>query len=211
MKKVLLILAAALLLGTQAFGQISPKLGYTLGIDLAQSKVNVNNNGMLIQHGFYAGAEYKIDLPWVKGLVALPGAYINAMFGSGNEDLLNYPRGKYTDISIYVPAFAGYYHKFNRKVAIMGYGGPALSLGLIKKCTRDFGGGATSSQDFYANDYTMTHNRAMLLLGIGVGVDLFGKLRITSGSDFGLTPFFNNNQARISRSAQLRFSVGYLF
>ena len=209
MKKIILI-AVTLLLGLQANAQLVVKGGYAFGLDrgrLKETKVNAT----LPQNGFFAGAEYQIALPFVDGLSFLPGAYINFLF-SGKDGIDGvYSTGTYTDISLSIPLYVAYSQYINDAVTLFGFAGPSLQFGLSKAAYSNYGSGQTNRMNYYSNESPYTFNRTMLLLGVGVGADLFERFRVSAGLDFGLTPFFNGELYRFSRPLQFKLGVGYKF
>ena len=148
-------------------------------------------------------AEYKIALPFLDGLGVAPGANLNFLFGKEGSE-------KLADIALQIPVYATYSYEITNDFRVYGFGGPSFQLGLVKNRSYSING-KTIREDNYANDNVTTFNRAMLLFGLGIGMEVAEMIQVSVGADFGLTPFFRNDYERISRPVQLKIGVGYLF
>jgi len=199
--KKFLVIALTLCLGIQANAQLVGKAGFLHGTDKYRVYQGTTYNEML--NGFFAGAEYKIALPFLDGLGVAPGANLNFLFGKEGSD-------KLADIALQIPVYATYSYEITNDFRVYGFGGPSFQLGLVKSRSYSING-KTIREDNYANDNVTTFNRAMLLFGLGLGMEVAEMIQVSVGVDFGLTPFFRNDYQRISRPAQLKIGVGYLF
>lgn len=199
--KKLLVIALALFVGAQAHAQLVGKAGFLHGTD--KYTWHQGDPARIDLNGFYAGAEYKFALPFVDGLGVAPGANLDVLFGkSGHENLM--------DIAINIPLHATYSFEITDDFCVYGFGGPSLQLGLVKN-SRYTSNGHTIKTDYYANDYSTTFNHAMLLLGFGAGMEVAEMIQVSVGVDFGLTPFFKNDDLRVTRPLQIKIGVGYMF
>jgi len=198
MKKLILVAVAALLLGVQANAQLVAKAGFVGGIDTQRYFGNTNFEGVGL-NGFAFGADYKIALPWVKGLGAEPGVYFNFLFGRRDE--LNY-----SDIALSLPIHASYTFDINDTVSLLGLTGPTIQIGLAKNYRY-----ANNNPVNLYDPNGLTYNRFMLLYDVAVGVELFSKIQITTGVDFGLTSFVRTNDMLCRRPVQYKLMVGYMF
>ena len=212
MKKVFtaIFAAALMLIGTEAFAQLSFGAGYINAADKSVVKENVTNStttGTVDLNGVYAGASYNIYLGFVDGLGFAPGAFVTAMFGKKNEV-------NYSDIALNVPVHVTYAYELTPDFKVFGFGGPALSVGLLKKASFTENG-TTHTTDYYNKDYDTTFERINVLLGLGCGFEVAELVQVTIGADFGLLPQYKAENSfgsmKYSRPYQLKVGVGYRF
>ena len=200
MKKIIIVLTA-LLIGLQAQAQLIGKVGY---LNAGEKASIANMRDQVSLNGFTVGADYRIPFKSIYGFGLTPGAHVNFLFGSDEAF-------RYSDIALSIPVMATYALDLNNVVRIIGNAGPTLQLGLAKNATTNIGAGKTDIYDYYAKSSTTTFSRAMLLLGVGAGVELFDKFQISLGVDIGLTSYFREGNAYARRPYQFKLGVGYLF
>ena len=203
MKKLMLVAVAALLMGVQANAQIVAKIGFIGGLDKTRAFDGYDGSDYMGLNGFAFGADYKIALPWVNGLGAEPGVYLDFLFGRKNNQ-------SHADIAISLPLHASYTYDINQTISLIGLTGPTIQIGLLKNSTARVGDQVIRRR-FYAPDNDITCNRFMLLYDISAGVELFGRVQITTGVDFGLTSFARTGDWVYRRPVQYKFMVGYMF
>ena len=214
MKKVYSILlgAALMLVGSQAYAQLAVGAGYLNSTDksIAKGGGDTDTDKMSLD-GFYAGATYDIDLSSITdGLSFEPGAFANFGFHKNDNDV------KFRDIALQIPLNFKYTYELDGDLNVFGLFGPALQLGLIKKSSYE-NAGTTTTVDFYDGDGA-DYNRFNVLLGIGAGIEFGGKFQIRVGYDFGLTNFAKDevdvlgNTVTVTdkRSGQFKFGVAYV-
>lgn len=215
MKKIFTtILAASLMLiGTQAFAQLSAGVGYINANE--KSVYTYNNNSTTTttpMNGFYVGGQYDMEIPAVSGLGANAGVYANFLFAKEHSDGL-YGLGagtsSATDISLNVPINATYGFDIARDTKVFAYAGPIFQFGLVNtsKWTPD-SGNSTTSTDNYAGD-DPNANRFNLLIGGGIGAMVSG-IKIMLGVDQSLLNYATADNTKASRF-QLKIGVGYAF
>ena len=88
MKKIFAIVlsAAALLMGAQAYAQLSVGAGWLNSTETTTVKAgNTSSSAASNLNGFYAGAQYNINI--VSRLGVAPGVYFSGLFGKRTDDL----------------------------------------------------------------------------------------------------------------------------
>lgn len=208
MKKIYSIVlgAALMLIGSQAYAQLAVGAGYFNATDKAKLEVlGTTTTSTTSLNGFYAGATYGIDLSSVTdGLGFEPGVYANFAFGKDDDDFSN------TDIALQVPLNLKYAYELDGDLKIFALAGPALQFGLVKKSTHE-AGGVTETHNLYDSDYAAQVNRFNVLIGLGAGIEFGEKFQIRFGYDFGLlnlTPDVDG--LTYTRPGQLKFGVAYI-
>ena len=206
MKKIYSIVlgAALLLLGSEAYAQLAVGGGYLSATD--KSKVEIaghETTNTYSLNGAYLGATYGLDLSSItEGLGFEPG--VNALLAFGKHDDVNM-----TDIALQLPLNLKYTYELDGDLKVFGLFGPALQLGLIKK-DKEENGGVTVTTNYYDSDYVATLSRFNVLLGIGAGLEFGEKFQIRFGYEFGLLPLYNDNGAKYTRPGQLKLGVAYV-
>ena len=205
MKKIYSILlgAALMLIGSQAYAQLAVGAGYLNATD--KSSVG-NHSTSFDRNGFYAGATYGLDLSSItEGLGFEPGAALNFVFGKTEADVTD---ANHLDIALQIPLNFKYTYELDGDLKVFGLAGPALQLGLIKR-DKWTTGGDTTTRDYYS-DNGLDLSRFNVLLGLGVGVEFGEKFQIRFGYEFGLLPLYNEHDIKYTRPGQLKFGVAYL-
>ena len=205
MKKILstLLAASLMLVGTQAFAQLSVNAGYlnsTLKVkDLDPSNAN----------GGYVGLSYNI--PIAGGFGIAPGVYYS-LIGSKETTAVGkifQGAGTFTEHAINVPVYLDYVIGLNRDTNFFIYGGPTLQYGLSSKTKYDAsvaGISGSSTVDNYENLY----NRMNVYLGGGIGINA-GPIKVIVGYDYGMmNPLKGENATKANRS-NLKIGVGFNF
>lgn len=206
MKKIYSIVlgAALMLIGSEAFAQLAVGAGYFSATD--KSTVTVLNTETTSKgsfDGFYVGATYGIDLSSVtEGLGFEPGVAAN--FGFDKDD----NKVNYKDFALQVPLNLKYAYELDGDLKIFALAGPALQFGLLKKSTYEEAG-TTTTVDFYDGDGA-GYSRFNVLIGVGAGIEFGEKFQIRFGYDFGLLPFVNEDNIKVTRPGQLKFGVAYI-
>jgi hypothetical protein len=199
MKKVIFSLFAAslMLLGTNAFAQISVNAGY-LNSTLASSNSSANANGA------YAG--FSFNLPIAGGLGIAPGVYYSMITGK-TLDLGTIATGTLMEHAVNVPVYVNYGFELSRDTKLFVFGGPTLQYGLASstKLSSGLTDKSLTSDNYKDADY----NRMNVYLGGGIGFGI-SALQITVGYDYGMMNQYKNTDASYHRS-NLKLGVGFAF
>lgn len=205
MKKFLTtILAASLmLLGTQAFAQMSVNAGYLNSTRTAKDSKSANANGA------YAGVSF--NLPVAGGLAVAPGLYYSMITSTDVASIgkLYSGKGTFMEHAINVPVYVNYGFALAPDTKFFIFGGPTAQYGLSStvKSENDIAGlvtinGKTNLYEKY-DDYT----RFNVYLGGGVGFQA-GAFQVTAGYDYGMMPTFKDGDEHRSN---IKIGVGFLF
>ena len=208
MKKIFAIVlsAAALLMGTQAYAQLSVGAGWlnstekttvTSGSSSSTNSANLN--------GFYAGAQYNI--PIVGGLGVAPGLYFSGLFGKRTDDLwLTTGESKFTELSLNIPVNVNYTIGIGSDFNVILYAGPIFQYGV--SCKGEYTiGSTTSTTNYYEGDNH--RNPFNIYVGGGAGIQA-GAFQVLIGYDHSLTNMITQNNTTVGRS-QIKLGVGYAF
>jgi len=201
MKKVIAIAAALMLVGSTAFAQ-------NFGAGYVQS-TKTDGSSSVAANGFYAGFGYTANI--ASGLSLNPGLYYEFLTNSnaGGIGPISYS-GKTTEHYVNVPLHLSFAYSFAPTFKFFVYGGPTANFGIASK-TVDTGGiagigSATSTTDNYADG--SNYNRFDILAGVGGGIEVMNKLRLTVGYDWGLMDRDNRDNATLKRN---RLTAGAAF
>ena len=217
MKKLFTTLLAAslMLVGTQAFAQLSAGVGY---INANEKSTYTGSDGTKTTttaplNGFYLGGQYDMPIPAVSGLGANAGVYANFLFGSKHYDgILGFGAGtnKITDITVNLPINATFGFDISGDTNVFAYAGPIFQFGLANKSTYtpDSNSSSSTTNDNYAGD-NPNRNRFNLLIGGGIGAQVAG-IRIVLGVDQSLLNYTTASKTVASRF-QLKLGAGYAF
>lgn len=205
MKKLILI-AAALFVGTLAQAQIVAEGGYIHAFE--NSKYGngagyVSYKGSL--DGFYAGAHYYYSLDkHLNGLAVLPGANLSALFGRHAR----YNDCRVSELALNIPVHASYTYKINENFNVFGQTGPAFQFAF----THNVRDGQGTSYPLLRKDNRFGESRSLfnIFWGITAGVEVSELIRIEIGYDFGFLNQSLMDGFKVSRNF-LHFSVGFLF
>ena len=206
MKKVFvtLLTATLMLLGTDAFAQLSVNAGYLNSIFKAEKADAFGSNG------FYVGATYNI--PVAGGFGIAPGVYYSWISTKGFESgWLGTASGTFTEQAINVPLYFDYGFNLSRDAKFIIFAGPTAQYGLSSKTKLDvetvLGGIGTVINNY---DKNYDYNRFNVYLGGGVGFQA-GSILITVGYDYGLLNLYKGENATKAHRSNLKLGVGFSF
>ena len=213
MKKILstLLAASLMLLGTQAFAQVSVNAGY-INSTMATSGDPVNSNGA------YAGLSYNI--PVAGGLSVAPGIYYSLI--GGKQDVL--AAGKwaqvdatFTEHAINVPVYLNYGIGLSRDTKFFVYAGPTCQYGLASQYKVEGSSsiltellGVGKAEGTVNNYDDANFNRFNVYLGGGIGINAGGFI-INVGYDYGMMNQYKGDNAAKAHRSNLKIGVGYEF
>ena len=219
MKRILstLLAASLMLLGTQAFAQMSVNAGY-LNSTMATSGDPVNSNGA------YAGLSYNI--PVAGGLSIAPGIYYSLI--GGKQDVL--AAGKwaqvdatFTEHAINVPVYLNYGIGLSRDTKFFVYAGPTCQYGLASQykvqgsssaltdLLSKIGISAKAEGSSIVNNYDdADFNRFNVYLGGGIGINA-GGIIVNVGYDYGMLNQYKGDNAPKAHRSNLKIGIGYEF
>ena len=208
MKKIFSIVLAAslMLLGTQAFAQMSVNAGY-LNSTLKTGNTSDNANGA------YAGVSFNI--PLAGGLGIAPGVYYS-MIGSKSGDAATIfgvnisGSSTFMEHAINVPAYLNYGYDLARDTKIFVFGGPTFQYGLASTVKYDGSVGSASGSKTYSNYDNENFNRMNVYVGGGMGFQI-SALQITVGYDYGMMNQYKGDNAANCHRSNLKLGVGFAF
>jgi hypothetical protein len=198
-----LLAASLMLIGTQAFAQVSVNAGYL------NSSIKVGNNNPANANGAFAGVSFNV--PLVGGLAVAPGVYYS-MIASKNTASYSIASatGTFTEHAINVPAYLNYNIGLSPDTKFFIFGGPTFQYGLASTVKLDANiagiGGSTTVDNYKDDDY----NRMNLYLGGGVGFNVKGYM-VTVGFDYGMMNQYKGNNAPNAHRSNIKIGVGYNF
>jgi len=206
MKKVLstLLAASLMLLGTQAFAQVSVNAGY-LNSTLATKNADPAN-----ANGAYAGLSF--NLPIAGGLAIAPGVYYSLIASKNTANLGSIATGSGTfmEHAINVPVYLNYNIGLNRDTKFFVYAGPTLQYGLASTIKYDANvlgiSGSTTVNNYDNDDY----NRMNVYLGGGIGLQA-GSIIVNVGYDYGMMNQYKGDNATPCHRSNLKIGVGFAF
>ncbi len=202
MKKIFTTLLAAslMLLGTQAFAQMSVNAGY---MSSSLSHENANSTNF---NGAYAGVSFNV--PIAGALAIAPGFYYSMV----NGKLLDWGRiasGTLTEHAVNVPVYVNYGIDLARDTNVFIFGGPTLQYALattVKGSSEILGkSGSTSMYDIDSN-----YNRFNVYLGGGIGFQV-SAIQITVGYDYGMMNQYKGDNSEKSHRSNLKLGLGFVF
>ena len=204
MKKVLstLLAASMMLLGTQAFAQMSVNAGHH-NSTLATKNSSDNSNGA------YAGLSFNI--PIAGGLAVAPGVYYSLLTSKETASIGSFLQGSgtFTEHAINVPVYLNWGMNLASDMRFFIFGGPTCQYGLASKVKYDVSSGSLSGSKTHNNYDSADFNRLNVYLGGGVGFGI-SSLLITVGYDYGMMNQFKNTDVSCHRS-NIKLGVGYVF
>ena len=197
MKKILstLLAASLMLIGTQAFAQMSVNAGY-LNSTLATKNTKSGANGA------YVGVSF--NLPVAGGLSVAPGVYYSGLF-SKNTELFGFGTGSFQEHAVNVPVYLNYGIQLSRDTEFFIFGGPTAQYGLASKVKHEVGSINTTVDNYADSDF----NRFNVYLGGGVGMNA-GGIIVTVGYDYGMMNQYKNTDVACHRS-NIKIGVGFAF
>lgn len=183
-----------MLLGTQAFAQLSVNGGYI------NSQLSRENSKSLNANGAYAGISFNI--PVAGGLAFAPGIYYSLVNGE-NLAYGALPIGKMTEHAINVPVYVNYGLDLARDTRFFIFGGPTVQYALANKVKVSDN---INGSNFDEKDY----NRMNVYLGGGIGFQV-AAIQITVGYDYGLMNQYNGDNAIQAHRSNIKIGAGFLF
>ena len=202
MKKIFstLLAASLMLLGTQAFAQMSVNAGY-LNSTMKQGNSSTGANGA------YAGVSFNI--PVSGGFAIAPGVYYS-MLASQKTEFWGAANGSFQEHAVNVPVYLNYGIDLARDTKVFIYGGPTLQYGLSSK-VKHTAGSASIIEDFYKENGSLRYylNPFNVYLGGGVGFQV-SALQIAVGYDYGMMNLDKTGNTNLHRS-NIKLGVGFVF
>ena len=206
MKKILstLLAASLMLLGTQAFAQVSVNAGYLNSTLTTQNADPANANGA------YAGLSF--NLPLAGGLAIAPGVYYSMITSTNTANLGSIASGSGTfmEHAVNVPVYLNWGMPLSRDTKFFVFGGPTLQYGLastVKYEGNVLGVSGSTTSDNYKNE---NYNRMNVYLGGGLGMNA-GGIIVTLGYDYGMMNQYKGDNATPCHRSNLKIGVGYEF
>lgn len=205
--------AALMLIGTNAFAQLSVNAGFTNSALKEKATVAKKDfKDTRKANGFYFGGDYNIKLG--KGFGIAPGVeWIYVMDNEVqnlNAIVTTVKDGKkFKEHYINVPVDVNW--GIDLKILrVYVFAGPTFSFNVSSKTTATTEALGKEVESVYdTKDVFGEYKNFDLMLGGGVGVDLFNKIRVKFGYDWGLMNR-GNSDLELHRQ-QLRLGVGFIF
>ena len=205
MKKIFTTLLAAslMLLGTQAFAQMSVNAGY-LNSTLKTKNTSDNANGA------YAGVSFNV--PLAGGLAIAPGVYYSMITSKETASIgsIISGSGTFTEHAINVPVYLNYGIDLARDTKVFLFGGPTLQYGLASNVKYDANVAGISGSNTVSNYDSENFNRMNVYLGGGLGF-LVGAFQITVGYGYGMMNQYKGDNAINCHRSNLKLGVGFAF
>ena len=209
MKKVLMTLALVAVAATSAFAQISVGAGYLANTQkTSYTSGSTTTTTTTPQSGFYAGADYTLDMGQGLGLAA--GLKASLLSDTHTTTILGISgTTKTTEIYLGVPVQFNYSYALSNDLRLFALAGPTFSLGLSSKSkfTNNVNDDVTIT-DNYGDD--SDYKKFNVLLGAAAGVDVMNTIRIKVGYDLGLLNRSAADNTKVN-DAQWYVGVAYLF
>ena len=204
MKKIFstLLVASLMLLGTNAFAQMSVNAGY-LNSTLATNNNSDNANGA------YAGVSFNI--PVAGGLAVAPGVYYSMLTSKETAALGSIASGSGTfmEHALNVPVYLNYGIDLARDTRFFVFGGPTVQYGLASTVKYE-GNVLGVSGSSTVNNYDKNFNRLNVYLGGGVGFTVSG-IQIHVGYDYGMMNQYKGDNATPCHRSNLKIGAGFAF
>ena len=212
MKKFFSILLAAslMLLGTQAFAQMSVNAGY---LNSTQSFKDSNSKS-INSNGAYVGVSF--NLPVAGELGFAPGVYYSLITNKsgGAGTILGIPvsaSSTFVEHAINVPLYLNYGMDLARDTNVFLYAGPTLQYGLASTTKLAGGVGESSADRTYSNyESNSNYNRFNVYLGGGIGFQV-SAIQITVGYDYGMMNLYKGDNATKTHRSNLKLGLGFVF
>lgn len=197
MKKIFstLLAASLMLLGTQAFAQMSVNGGY---INSTLATKNTKSGAS----GAYAGVSFNVPLSGAFSIA--PGVYYSGLF-SKNTELFGFGTGSFQEHAINVPVYLNFGFEIARDTKFIIYGGPTAQYGLASSVKHEVGNVNATVDNYKDTDF----NRFNVYLGGGVGFQA-GAIQITVGYDYGMMNQYKNTDVACHRS-NIKIGAGFVF
>lgn len=202
MKKIIFTLALAVAATASAFAQINVGAGYlnnTAKSTLAGSSTTTAMNG------FYAGADYNVNL--VGGLGLDLGLYYGFLTGKASQSLIvTSAKSTTTEHYVAVPVMLNY--GFDLGAAkLFVFAGPTADLGLAANVKTEIANQSQTSNLYGDNS---SYGRFDVLIGGGVGVEFNDMVRLTVGYNYGLVDRYKSDNITLHNSL-LNAGVAFMF
>lgn len=218
MKKIMMIAAALLLLGTQAHAQLVPGVGYLNATDRTKAS-NSNTTTANSLNGFYVGASYNIHLVSVLGFA--PGFYADFLFQSkdsnGGASYLNYTgSSRYTEIDLNIPLNFTFKFDITSNLGVFAYAGPVFQYAVMARSTFNdvvsiLGVQVNNNGSFnHLDSEKGDTNPFNLYLGGGAGIQV-GDLQFMVGYDYGVLNSLNTKVVSGYEGHRSNLKVGVNF
>ena len=209
MKKVIFTLLAAslMLLGTNAFAQMSVNAGYLNSTESVKGNSNsVNSNGA------FAGVSFNI--PIAGGFGISPGVYYsmitNKNSASGSFLGINLSGARtFMEHALNVPVYVNYGIELAGDSVFFVFGGPTAQYGLASTYKYEGSAGTLGGQETVNNYDNENYNRLNVYVGGGVGFQA-GAFKVTAGYDYGMTDLNKSDNIEAHRS-NIKVGVGFAF
>ena len=206
MKKVFSILLAAslMLLGTQAFAQMSVNAGYL------NSSLKTGNSDPSNANGAYAGVSFNV--PLAGGFGIAPGVYYSMITSKSTTALgtIFSGSGTFTEHAINVPLYLNYGIDLARDTNVFIFGGPTAQYGLASKVKYDANVAGVSGSSTHNNYDSDSYNRFNVYLGGGIGFQV-SAIQITVGYDYGMMNLYKGDNATKTHRSNLKLGLGFVF
>ena len=214
MKKLIVVLAVALMAGVQAHAQFMADAGYIHAFENAK----VTRNGSTLQganalDGFYVGGKVRLPLHGIaEGLSIDPGANFSFLFGrdAGIQDVID--NARMTEVALNLPLHVNYIFDFGDALRLQVYAGPTFQYGIIFHAID----GTTNPTNIY-NYYkdVPTHdvparNHVNLFVGAGTGIMVADMVNVLIGFDYGVLNQSTGANSKIYRGL-IKVGAGYIF
>ncbi|MBR5176243.1 MAG: PorT family protein [Bacteroidales bacterium] len=211
MKKIIstLLAASLMLLGTQAFAQISVNAGY---LSSSQS-FNESSTKAINSNGAFAGVS--LNIPLAGGFGIAPGLYYSLITNKNGSSgtFLGVPvsvSATFMEHAVNVPLYLNYSFNLASDSNVFIFAGPTAQYGLASTTKIAGGVGESSSDQTYDNYDDGNYNRFNVYLGGGVGFQV-SAIQITVGYDYGLMNLYKGENATKSHRSNLKIGLGFLF
>lgn len=207
MKKVFaIVLAAALLLmGTQAFAQIRIGAGY---LNSAERTISGNTTNKADLNGFYAGFHYNLNI--VAGFGVAVGLYADMLFSEREDSYwIVTGKNKFSELDLNLPIQLNYNFPLTRDFSILVYAGPTLQYGIFRKAKYTIsaaGSSETVTSDYYKDGDNKPFN---VYMGGGAGFQA-GNIQVLLGYDHSLINMIDSDKLKQNRG-MIKIGVGFAF
>ncbi len=214
MKKLIVVLAVALMAGVQAHAQFMPDAGYIHAFENAKVTRNGSTySGKDALDGFYLGGKFRIRLEGLaEGLSIDPGVNFSFLFGrdAGIEDVVDH--ASQSEVALNIPVHVNYVFELADGLGLQAYVGPTFQYGILFNAIN----GTTNPTNIYnyykdvPGENIPARKPANLFVGAGVGIEVAEMVNVMVGFDFGLMNQSSGATNSIYRN-QLKVGVGYIF
>jgi len=206
MKKIFSILLAAslMLLGTQAFAQMSVNAGYL------NSTLKTGNADPSNANGAYAGVSFNV--PIAGGLGIAPGVYYSMITSKNTSNLGNIfsASGTFAEHALNVPLYLNYDISLASDTNVFIFGGPTAQYGLASTVKTDVNVAGASGSHKTSNYDNDNYNRFNVYLGGGIGFKV-SAFQFTVGYDYGMMNLYKGDNAATSHRSNIKLGIGYAF